>query len=181
MVDGFVALFAESNIVGLIVLAVSLVCFVAEVFIPSFGLVGIGGIILGVAGTLFCVTKPWLTTHEILWMIADILILFGAFVVVFKVVYAIVKKAKKNGAKKKANILNIGGKKVPADEVGNPDYSYLKGKAGVCKTDLNPAGKVEIDGEVFDVHSKKGYLYTGNMVRVTKTVGAIIYVEKVQS
>ncbi|MBQ9790643.1 MAG: hypothetical protein IJW24_03510 [Clostridia bacterium] len=182
MVDGFVTLFTETDIVGLIVLGVSLVCLIAEVFIPSFGLVGIGGLILAVAGIVFCVLKPWLTVVQIIWIIVDILVIFAVVILAVKFGFFLWKKSRGEVQKKrKKQFLEIDGKKVPADDVGNPDFSYLKGKAGVCTTDLNPAGKVEIDGEIFDVHSQKGYLYTGNMVRVTKTVGAIIYVQKIQS
>ena len=181
MVDGFVALFTELDIVTWIVLAVSLACFVAEVFIPSFGLVGIGGIVLLAAGLGFACSKPWLGGSLIVWLIVDVLLIFGAVVGLVWLFHFLWKKKNGKVSKRKQQFIEMNGKKVPADSMGNPDFSYLKGKTGVCTTDLNPAGKAEIDGEIFDVHANKGYLYNGNLVRVVKTVGAIIYVEKVSS
>ena len=63
--------------------------------------------------------------------------------------------------------------------MGNPDFSFLNSKTGVCVTDLKPSGKVEIEGEVYNVLARKGYIYCGISVRVVKTVGASIYVEKI--
>ena len=180
MVNGFVTLFTETEVVAWIVLAISLVCLIAEVFIPSFGLVGIGGIVLGLAGIGFNANKPWLTTSELVWLIVDTLVLMGAIVGLVKLVYVLThgkNKKKKNATK---TYLDMDGKLIPADDEGNPDFSFLKGKAGTCVTDLKPSGKVEIDGEVYNVLADQGYLYNGNMVRVIKTVGASVYVQKIQ-
>ena len=179
MIQGFVTFFTETSFVTWIVLAVSLACLISEVFIPSFGMVGIGGIVLGIAGIVFNATKPWLSAGEIIWLVVDTLILFAIIVGAVKLIDFIIRK--KGGIRKKVSAyLEIDGKKIPADSNGNPNFSFLKGKAGVCVTDLNPSGKVEIDGDIYNVFSREGYLYNGNMVRVVKTVGASIYVEKIQ-
>lgn len=179
MLHGFVTLFTETDLISWIALGVSLACLVAEVFIPSFGLVGIGGLLIGIVGVGFNASnKPWLDTADILWLVVDTLIIFVVVVLVIKITYVLLQKKKK---KVKKETLVVDGKEIPADAQGNPDYSFLKGRAGVCVTDLNPSGKVDIDGEVYNVHSDKGYLYNGNMVRVIRVSGAIIYVDKIQS
>ena len=179
MLHGFVTLFTETDLISWIALGVSLACLVAEVFIPSFGLVGIGGIIIGIVGVGFNASnKPWLSSGDVFWLVADTLIIFAVVVFTIKIIYVLLQRKNKRGKK---GTLVVGGKEIPADEQGNPDYTFLKGRAGVCVTDLNPSGKVDIDGEVFNVHSDKGYLYNGNMVRVVRVNGAIIYVDKIQS
>ena len=178
MGQGFVNLFLDTSVIAWIVLIASLACLIAEIFIPKFGLVGIGGIILAVAGTVFNCTKPWLSAGDIIWLILDTLILFGVCIGLVYLGLFLWKKYRKSTRKGPAYI-EMDGKKIPADKMGNPDFSFLKGKAGTCVTDLNPSGKVEIEGEIYNVLSVKNYLYNGNMVRVVKTVGASIYVQKI--
>lgn len=178
MINGFVTFFTETDVLCFIALAVSLACLIAEIFIPSFGLVGIGGICIGLAGIGLNVSKPWYSATEIVWLIIDTFIIFIVVLLPIKLIVSLRQKKKKN---RKVNYLIIDGNKVPADENGNPDFSFLKGKAGTCVTDLKPSGKVEIEGIVYNVLADKGYLYNGNMVRVIKSNGASIYVEKIQS
>jgi len=83
--------------------------------------------------------------------------------------------------KKKSNLIVVDGNKVPADEMGNPNYSFLVGKTGECITDLKPIGKAKICGHIFTVKSEKGYLYNGNFVEVVKTESTTIYVKKIKA
>jgi membrane-bound serine protease (ClpP class) len=176
MINGFITLFTETDLTTWIVLVIGLVCLIIEMVVPSFGLIGIGGIIFVIASLVMNVNKPWLSASELVFLTIDTVILFAAVLAITKVVSMQIRKHKK---RKGQEFLNLDGKKVPADKQGNPDFSFLKNKAGICITDLNPSGKVEIDGEVYNVLSEKEYLYNGNMVRVVKTVGHNIYVKKI--
>lgn len=178
MVQGFVTLFTETSFVAWIALVVALGCLIAEIFIPSFGLVGISGTILGVLGLIVNAFIPNLGVAGIIWLTVDTLLIFAVVLTTIKIIY--LAKNKKLGKKKKKEYLVIDGNKVPADEMGNPDFSFLLGKEGVCVTDLNPSGKVEIDGVKYNVLAEKGYLYNGNKVKVIKCVSSSVYVEKIK-
>jgi len=177
MVNGFICFFTETSLIVWIILTISLICLVSEIFIPSFGLVGIGGLMMFCAGVGINVNKPWLDTTGILWLIADTLIIFIGVIGLIKLIYYFTQG--KGANKPKKQYLKMDGNQVPADDMGNPDFSYLKGKSGICVTDLKPSGKVEIDGDVYNVLSEKEYIYNGCFVRVIKTVGASIIVKKI--
>lgn len=177
MVQGFVTLFTETTVVAWIALAVALGCLIAEIFIPSFGLVGISGVLLGIIGLLMNAFTPGLSASEIFWGLVDTILIFGVVLGAIKLIYYFITKKTKG---KKKEYLIIDGNKIPADEMGNPDFSFLLNKEGVCVTDLNPSGKVEIDGVKYDVLSEKGYLYNGNRVKVVKCVSSSVYVQKIK-
>jgi membrane-bound serine protease (ClpP class) len=56
----------------------------------------------------------------------------------------------------------------------------FKGKEGVAVTDLRPAGNAEVDGEVLDVVSAHGYIDQGQRVRVTAVEGLRIVVAQIK-
>lgn len=50
----------------------------------------------------------------------------------------------------------------------NPDAKHeLVGQKAIAATDLRPAGKVEINGELWDAYSEEGYISTGSQVVIT--------------
>lgn len=52
------------------------------------------------------------------------------------------------------------------------------GKEGVAQTILRPAGKINIDGEIFDATAEHGYIEAGDKVKVTKFENAQLFVKK---
>ncbi|MEO5909288.1 MAG: NfeD family protein [Pelobium sp.] len=52
-------------------------------------------------------------------------------------------------------------------QVNKPSVELL-GKFGIAKTDLRPAGRIEIDGNYFDVVSDDGFIDSGTDIVVTK-------------
>ncbi len=52
------------------------------------------------------------------------------------------------------------------------------GKEGVAQTILRPAGKINIDGEIFDATAEHGYIEAGEKVKVTKFENAQLFVKK---
>ena len=53
----------------------------------------------------------------------------------------------------------------------------FKGKIGTSKTVLRPAGKVLIDGEVFDAVAENGFIDKDVKIKVIKVESAQLYVE----
>ena len=56
--------------------------------------------------------------------------------------------------------------------------SELVGKEGTAQTFMRPAGKVEIDGEIYDAVTDMGVVEQGTTVRVVKFENAQLVVEK---
>lgn len=54
----------------------------------------------------------------------------------------------------------------------------LKGKAGVAKTVLRPAGKVEIEGEIYDAVTAGEFIDRGRKIIVVKVEATQLYVEE---
>jgi membrane-bound serine protease (ClpP class) len=52
------------------------------------------------------------------------------------------------------------------------------GKAGIAATILRPAGKVEIDGEMFDALSEVGYINKGERIKVIRDEAGQLFVIK---
>lgn len=59
-------------------------------------------------------------------------------------------------------------------------YTAMTGKTGLAFTMLRPAGKVEIDGEVFDAVAESGYIEKDEAVDVVNYENAQLIVRKVQ-
>ncbi|PCH66564.1 MAG: serine protease [Bacteroidetes bacterium] len=55
----------------------------------------------------------------------------------------------------------------------------LVGKTGTAATDLRPAGKVEIDGDLYDATAETGYIEKGTSVKVVKYETAQLFVRKI--
>jgi len=55
----------------------------------------------------------------------------------------------------------------------------MKGKTGIAKTVLRPAGKVEIEGEIYDAVTEGAFIDKGKEIRVTKVEATQLYVESI--
>jgi membrane-bound serine protease (ClpP class) len=60
---------------------------------------------------------------------------------------------------------------------GDPDYSALVGKRGIAVSTLRPAGKAEIDGQVFPVEGEGIFVEPGEAVQVIRVYGNRILVK----
>lgn len=61
--------------------------------------------------------------------------------------------------------------------VSTPVLTDMVGRTGVAETVLRPSGKVLIDGRLYDGVSESGFIERGTAVRVTRFENAQIYVE----
>lgn len=173
MFKAFITLFTEADVLFFILLALCIALLVAEVFIPSFGIVGLGGLLMGFgAVTIRCTSEGNTPTEIIFYIIYTVLIIF-AIVGLVKLIYkfCLVGKSKKR-------TVTINGNKVPATKDGKPDYSFLVGKSGEVVSDLRPIGKANIEGRIFEVNSDKEYIYTGTIITVVKIEDQRIIVKK---
>lgn len=151
-------------IVGLILIAV-------EIFaIPGFGVTGVLGILFMVAGlTLSMVGKVGPGTFDIDYanlarafftvVIAFFLAIFGSILItknLFNTKYSFGSRL----ALAKTQDVDEG--YTSATE----SYQNMTGKEGVAKTILRPAGKVEIEGDMYDATALTGYIEQGEKIVV---------------
>lgn len=173
MFKAFVTLFTQADALFYVLFALTLVLFIAEIFIPSFGIVGIGGFLMGMGAiTERCITGNN-TSNQILAYIFWIVVLISLVVALIKVIYQLILSRRKM-----KNTMVVKGNVVPSTEQGNPDFSFLLGKTGVVTSDLKPSGKVQIDGKIYDVTTSKDYIFAGSEVKVIEVYASKVVVKK---
>ncbi len=57
-------------------------------------------------------------------------------------------------------------------------YMEMKGKTGTAFTMLRPAGKIDIEGQIFDAVAEAGFIEKGEAIRVVKYENAQLIVRK---
>jgi membrane-bound serine protease (ClpP class) len=128
---------------GVALIAISLLLFLLEVKITSFGLLTVGGVICFVLGSLMLFDGP----------IPDMRVSLGvvlptAVVVAAATVFLL------------GRVIRAHSRQVMTGSEG------LVGETGVALSDLDPVGKVLVHGEYWDAHSTAGRIGKGAKVRV---------------
>lgn len=156
-------------IIGLVLIAIEL--FV----IPGFGVAGIGGIVLVVAGLTISLLDntdfnfEGVSNTEI--GRASLTVLMGLGMGFAVMLWLSDKIGSKRGLFRKVAL------HADLEEaVSSPAHPELIGKAGTAATVLRPSGKVEIDGEMYDGVSESGFIEKGTPVQVVRYENAQVYV-----
>ena len=159
-------------IIGLLLLAV-------EIFvIPGFGVAGISGIVLVIAGLTLSLVDNVNFDFEpvetgglgkaLLTVTAGVTLGFGL------VLYLSTKIGAKGLLKSIALNTNL---EKEAGYIGVPvEYKALVGQSGIARTDLRPSGKVTIEGVVYDAVAESGFISKDTSVRVVKYEMGQVYV-----
>jgi membrane-bound serine protease (ClpP class) len=145
----------EVNVAGLFLIGFSLILFIADIKVPSHGVLTAGGIIAFVLGSLL------LTEHQApflrisLTLILTMAALTAGF---FGVAVGAGLRAQK--------------RKVQTGREG------LVGAVGVVRSDLTPQGTVFVQGELWTAETADGVIPAGARVRVTRVDGLRLRVMK---
>jgi len=145
------------NLAGLLLIILAIVLFILEVKVPSYGALTIGGILALTLGSLMLIDPSALYISISLSYIIPI-VAITASLFVFIVSYAIKAQFKKP-------VTGLEG---------------MVGEVGVAKGNLNPYGKVQIHGEIWDavVEPNEGVVKRGEKVEVVRTEGMKLIVKK---
>lgn len=144
------------NYAGLALMILGVIFMVAELFAPSFGALGIGGIIAFVAGSVILFDTEGSEIHIAISIIVAVTIISAVFfLIVLRMVFEAHRKPVVSGV----------------DE--------LLGSIGEVLDDLEETGRIHIHGETWQVKSKSP-LKRGDQVRVTAIDGLILNVEPVK-
>ncbi|HET9838314.1 MAG TPA: nodulation protein NfeD [Candidatus Angelobacter sp.] len=142
--------------VSLVLILLGFALFVLEAKFPSHGAYGIGGIVLLTLGGLLLVDGPIPEMRVNLWTALGVSIPFGAITVFLM---SIALKARRN--------------KVVTGEQG------MIGEIGVVTSPLTPAGKVFVQGELWDAVSPVN-ADSGSKVVVRRVENLVLHVEPVR-
>jgi len=161
-------------IIGLVLLGLEL--FV----IPGFGVAGISGIILIMAGLILSLinnvdfdfdrVRPGTLGKALMTVTAGMGLAFGL------IIYISTKIGSK-GIFRKMALNTTMEKKAGYIGVSMAELE-LVGKTGVASTVLRPSGKVSIDGVSYDAVSDQSFIEKGTLVRVIRYETGQIYVEE---
>ncbi|MDD2285445.1 MAG: NfeD family protein [Paludibacter sp.] len=158
---------------------IGLILLVLEIFvIPGFGIAGISGIVLIIAGLTLSLLenvnfdfKPVETGgigKALLTVTAGITLGFAL------VLYLSAKIGTKGLLKNIALNTNL---EKEAGYVAVPmEHKALVGKRGTARTDLRPSGKVSIEGSVYDAVSESGFISKDTAVEVIRYEMGQLYV-----
>ncbi len=142
------------------------VLLVVEVFIPGFGIFGIGGIccILGSFYLALGGNRP-----ALYWLTGGLIVVLAAFAV-------LIKYLPNNPA---WNLLVLKNRQENKHGYSStPDLSNYIGKTGTAVSMLRPSGTVIIDEERVDAVADGEFIASGEEIVVFKVVGNKIFVKK---
>ncbi|NCC72421.1 MAG: nodulation protein NfeD [Sphingobacteriia bacterium] len=161
-------------IAGVILIAVEL--FV----LPGFGVAGISGIVLVVAGLAFgMVDIQNFETDSFPFreLLTSLFIVIIAAFVSLTLSFWISKKLFTT-----TTFGELALRKTQERDQGytsaSDDYMKMIGKEGIAKTVLRPAGKILIDDETYDATAESGFIEKGEPVKVVKYINAQLFVRK---
>lgn len=143
------------------------VLLIVEAFMPGFGVPGISGIILLLAG----VAMTWYEYGAMVGLGTTVAVL-----ALVGVAISVSLKSASSGRLSKSDLI-LNDTETPPSE--NADMQLLVGKEGVVKNTLRPVGTAEFDCGKLHVTSDGEYVSEGQRVRIVRVEGTQIFVNKI--
>lgn len=143
------------------------VLLIVEAFMPGFGVPGISGIILLLAG----VAMTWYEYGAMVGLGTTVAVL-----ALVGVAISVSLKSASSGRLSKSDLI-LNDTETPPSE--NADMQLLVGKEGVVKNTMRPVGTAEFDCGKLHVTSDGEYVSEGQRVRIVRVEGTQIFVNKI--
>ena len=143
------------------------ILLIVEAFMPGFGVPGISGIILLLAG----VAMTWYEYGAMVGLGTTVAVL-----ALVGVAISVSLKSASSGRLSKSDLI-LNDTETPPSE--NADMQLLVGKEGVVKNTLRPVGTAEFDCGKLHVTSDGEYVSDGQRVRIVRVEGTQIFVNKI--
>ena len=143
------------------------ILLIVEAFMPGFGVPGISGIILLLAG----VAMTWYEYGAMVGLGTTVAVL-----ALVGVAISVSLKSASSGRLSKSDLI-LNDTETPPSE--NVDMQLLVGKEGVVKNTLRPVGTAEFDCGKLHVTSDGEYVSEGQKVRIVRVEGTQIFVNKI--
>ena len=146
---------------------VGIVLLLLEVFVPSFGLLGVLGSLGLLSGVMMAGENP----QQTMWLLGV------AFLLALLVVGVAFKYWKHRGVWHRFILRE----QLTTEQgfVSNPNKHYLQGRQGKALTPLRPAGTALLAGERVDVVTEGGFIESGKTVSVIQVDGTRVVVKEV--
>ncbi len=158
--------FLGANILPLILMLIGFILLIVEMFLPGFGLPGISGTILLVAGIV-------LIANTFLQGLLIALVVVALLCVAFSIA---IRSTSKGRLSKSKLVLNS----VATEQMTENPLDFYMDKLGVAATRLNPVGSGDFDGVRLSILSDGEFIEAGEGVKVVRVEGKRIYVRKAQ-
>ncbi|MFH1288259.1 MAG: NfeD family protein [bacterium] len=149
-------------------LVLGFILLLIELFTPTFGVVGLSGIILIVTGCYLVATLHSVIAGIVLSLVSLITIV------------AAVKLFPKTRIAKSLR-LGVSQNREAGYHSADDSLNELLGKEGVAVTTLRPSGTALIDGEKADVITEGVFIQKGAKIKVTLVKGSRVVVKEVVS
>jgi membrane-bound serine protease (ClpP class) len=158
------------------------VLVILEIFvIPGFGIAGISGIVLMVAGlTLSLVDNVSFTIEGTAALHQLSKALFMVVTSIFLAFAAAILGTRRFALSPKLSRLTLDSVQESNRGFGSIDsrQKEMIGKYGLAHTVLRPSGRIEIEGQLFDARAEIGYIEKGEKIRVVRDETGQLYVVK---
>lgn len=168
----------------IIIFIVGVILIAVEIFaIPGFGVPGILGIIMVVAGLTLSMTGNIgfdFTGIEITGLVKSFFIVIIAMFLSILLSFYFGRKILTTTTFGHLALDSIQDKKEGFTSSSNA-YEKMIGKTGIAFTVLRPAGKVKVGDEIFDASAEAGYIEKGDTIKVTDYQTSQLFVVKVNS
>lgn len=146
----------QVNVAGLALIALSVVFFIADIKVPTHGVLTVGGVLAFIMGALLLTERQAPFLRVSLQLVIFIALLTGAFFL-----YAVGA-----GIRAQRGAVRMG-------------REGLVGAEGVARTDLAPEGMVYVAGELWTASAEEGPVQQGARVRVVAVDGLRLRVRAV--
>jgi membrane-bound serine protease (ClpP class) len=168
----------------MVIFILGIILIALEVFvIPGFGIAGIGGIILVLAGLVLSMIDNIIfdfefhSTEALAIVLRSLAIVSASIFLSFILSLYLSKKALTSKAFSWI-VLSSSQQKEDGFVGVETKPKELIGKTGFASTDLRPSGKVDIDDEYYDAKSEIGYINKGEKIKVIDYRTGQVYVVK---
>ncbi len=144
---------------GIALILFAIILFLAEIKVPSYGLLSVGGVISLLLGSMMLIrSDSGLEFVEISWSV--IIMATALTLIFFLFIIGLGLKAQR--------------RKPTTGQEG------IQGEIGETITPLNPTGQVRVHGEIWNAESNSGKIAKGVKVRVVRIEGLKVFVKEVQ-
>lgn len=165
----------------IILFIIGVVLVAVEIFaIPGFGVTGILGVLLIIIGLTLSMVGTLQFEGEYNNMNQLIKALFTVIIAIFFAIVASIKFSQKIFTTNIFGQLALASTQEASEGfiASDKKYSDMVGKTGTAHTNLRPAGKVNIDNDIFDATALSGFIVKGHKVKVIKYETSQLYVMK---
>lgn len=162
--------FIVSNVAVVICVLAGLGLLVLEMFMPGFGVPGVSGIVLLLAGAVLVGIK-----HGLLAAVGLIVII----VALVAIMLSVALKSAADGRLSKSKLILHESESSREGFLSSGDMSVFLGREGETRTALRPSGIAEFDGVRLNVVSDGMFIAQGVRVKIVRVDGNRILVHTV--